>query len=352
MSRTRPSIFVGAIAALLWGQSVPALAQPAGPGAPPNSAAATGAPTPPAGSTAPSPERARLSDAGELERIVSLYSGGKYEDCTREVVRLLNPENKDRLSNSEVIEEARLYHATCLVMSGREKEAIAPLRAALTQNPTMGTPDSLTFPPPLIGLFLQVRKEFAEAIKAEEEKRLAALARVAREVKASEQAERDRVKKLEELASTELVVERSSRFVASLPFGVGQFQNRSNTLGTVFLLSESLLLGTSLVAVRVMGEQYSLINPLAYGSDITRNAKIARTVAIVSFYSFAAVAAGGIVEAHVNFVPEFRTQRKRALPKELRTPARTSSGTVAATQVLPFLTPSPRGFELGIVGAF
>jgi hypothetical protein len=33
-------------------------------------------------------------------------------------------------------------------------------------------------------------------------------------------------------------------------------------------------------------------------------------------------------------------------------PAKTSGGTVAATQLLPFLTPSPRGFELGVVGAF
>jgi hypothetical protein len=349
MSRTRPSIVVGAIAAFLCGQSVPALAQPAGAGAPSAPTAPSGPAPAPAGSTASSPPRARLSDAGELQRIVSLYSGGKYEDCTREVAQLLNPDNKDRLSNPEVIEEARLYHATCLVMSGREKEAIAPLRAALTQNPTMGTPDSLTFPPPLVSLFLQVRKEFADAIKAEEEKRLAALAQLAREAQAVEQAERARVKKLEELASTEVVILRGSRFVASLPFGIGQYQNGSNTLGTVFLLSESLLLGTSLAAVGVMGQQYSLIDPRAYGSDISRNAKIARNVAIVGFYGFAAVAAGGIVEAHVNFVPEVRSERKRALPKELRAPVKRPS---SSALFLPFVTPSKSGLELGVLGAF
>lgn len=344
------------MAALLWGQSVPALAQPApraAPTAAPTAAAPTApnpatAPPAPAVTTAPSPERTRLSDAGELERIVSLYSGGKYEECTREVVRLLNPDNKDRLSNAEVVQDARLYHATCLVMSGREKEAIAPLRAALTQNPTMGTPDSLTFPPPLISLFLQVRKEFADAIKAEEQKRLAALARAAQELKASEQAERDRVKKLEELASTEIIVQRNSRFIASLPFGVGQYQNRSAALGTVFLVSETLLLGTTLGAVGVMGHQYALIHPNAYGSDISRNARIARNVAIVSFYSFAAVAAGGIVEAHINFVPEFRSTRRRPLPQELRTPAKRPT----AVSTLPFLVPSRGGLELGVVGAF
>lgn len=279
-----------------------------------------------------------------------MYSGGKYEECTREVVYLLNPDNQDRLRNPEVVEEARLYHATCLVMSGREKEAIAPLRAALTQNPTMGTPDSLTFPPPLISLFLQVRKEFGDAIKAEEEKRLAALAEAAREAKATEQAERARVKKLEELASTEVVIQRGSRFVASLPFGVGQYQNGSNALGTVFLVSESLLLGTSLVAVAVMGNQYGLIDPRAFGSDISRNAEIARKVSIVSFYGFAAVALGGILEAHLNFVPEVRWERKRTLPKELRTPAKQPHG--ASAQLLPWVTPSTNGLELGVFGTF
>ena len=296
-----------------------------------------------------------MSDAGELERIVSLYSGGKYEECTRAVAHLLDPENKDRLRNPEVLEEARLYHATCLVMSGREKEAIMPLRAALTQNPTMGTPDSLTFPPPLISLFLEVQKEFGDAIKAEEEKRLAALAKAQETVKATEQAEKHRVKKLEELASTEVIVQRNSRFVATLPFGVGQYQNGRSTLGTLFLVSESLLLGTSLAAVGVMGYQYTLVDPRAFGSDITHNATIAWKVSIVSFYSFAAIALGGITEAHINFVPEVRSRRKRELPKQLRTPKSTATGAgtrALGARVLPWVAPGERGFSLGVMGAF
>src|SRR5688500_5823818 len=145
MSRICLSIIVGTIAALLCAQGGRALAQPAE-----TVPTAPSGPDLPAASPRAPEERARLSDAGELERIVSLYSGGKYEECTRAVAQLLDPENTDRLRNPEVVEEARLYHATCLVMSGREKEAIMPLRAVLTQNPTMGTPDSLTFPPPLI----------------------------------------------------------------------------------------------------------------------------------------------------------------------------------------------------------
>jgi hypothetical protein len=305
--------------------------------------------TPAAESRELAAEPERLSDAGELERIVSLYAGGKYEECTRSVAQLLDPDNNDHLRNPEVVEEARLYHATCLVMSGREKEAIMPLRAVLTQNPTMGTPDSLTFPPPLISLFLQVRKEFGDAIRAEEAKRLAALAKAQEAQKASEQAEKDRVKKLEELAKTEVVIQRNSRFLASLPFGVGQYQNGRSTLGTVFLVSESLLLGTSIAAVGVMGYQYTLVDPRAYGSDITRNATIARTVSIISFYSFAAVAAGGITEAHINFVPELSSRRKRELPKQTKTPKSTAT---TAARLLPWVAPAERGFSIGVLGAF
>jgi len=295
-----------------------------------------------------SPARRRLSDASELQRIVSLYAGGKYEDCVREVAALLEPKNEQRLTNPVVVEEARLYHATCLVMSGREKEAIAPLRAALTQNPTMGTPDSLTFPPPLIRLFLQVRKEFADAIQAEEARQLRELAKAAAAAKAEEEAERRRVRELEELASTEIVIQQNSRFVASLPFGVGQFQNGSNALGTVFLVSEVALLGASVGAVAVANYQYTLVDPRAYGSDITRNIRTARTVAIVGFYGFLAAAVGGVAEAHINFVPNVREERRRQLPMRLRAPEQAP----AATSLVPWVAPHRDGAVLGLGGVF
>ena len=338
MRRNGFSIVLGSALAVLCGPSEVALAQTDGAAAEPSTSAERRPPS--------EPPRQRLSDASELERIVSLYSGGKYEECTREVAKLLDPQSKDRLVSPSVIEEARLYHATCLVMSGRDKEAILPLRAALTQNPTMGTPDSLTFPPPLISLFLQVRKEFADAIKAEEEKRLREVARIAEAAKAKEEAERRRIARLEKLAGTELVVRQNSRFVASLPFGVGQYQNGSSTLGTVFLISEALLLGTSMAAVGIANYQYTLLQPGAYGNDIERNVRTARTVAIIGFYGFAAVAAGGIAEAHINFVPQVRSERRRELPDDLKG----SSGTLR--RWLPWVSAGRASVSAGVVGSF
>jgi hypothetical protein len=342
MRRTGSSIFLGSVLAVLCGQSQAALAQ------------TEGAAVDPGGSekrqSSPEPPRQRLSDSSELERIVSLYSGGKYEECTREVAKLLDAQNKDRLVNPAVIEDARLYHATCLVMSGREKEAILPLRAALTQNPTMGTPDSLTFPPPLISLFLQVRKEFADAIKAEEKKRLQEVARIAEAARAKEKAERRRISKLETLASTEVVIRQNSRFVASLPLGVGQFQNGSTTLGTVFLVSEALLLGTSMAAAGIANYQYTLLRPGAYGNDIERNVKTARTVAIIGFYGFAAVAAGGIAEAHINFVPQARSERRRELPQDLTSPGTKSPRTLG--RLLPWVQAGRESVSAGVAGIF
>jgi hypothetical protein len=237
-------------------------------------------------------------------------------------------------------------------MGGRENEAIAPLRAVLLENPTLGTPDSLTFPPPLITLFLQVRKEFADAIRAEEERKLKDLQRVADEVKAEEQAERRRVAALEKLARTESVVRLNSRMVATLPFGIGQFQNDDDVLGAVFLTSETLLLGTSIVAVGVALDQYAHLGPNVFEDDIERNVRRARTVAYATFYGFVGVAAIGMLEANINFVPRFRYQRQRELLEEPKKPATKRSKAASQAAWLPWVGPTQAGVSAGVVGTF
>ncbi len=331
-----------AVVAIACGRSDPALAQSGG---------SADKPAPAANVPTAGQDRQRLSDSEELDRIVSLYSGGKYEECSREVAKLLDTDNPDRLVKPSAIEDARLYHATCLVMAGREKEAILPLRAALTENPTMGTPDSLTFPPPLISLFLKVRREFADAIKAEEKKRLEALERQAKKAKDAEEAEQRRVAKLQELAGSETLVLKNDRFVASLPFGIGQYQNGNSTLGTVFLLSEAALLGTAIGAVAVYNYQYTLLDREDLRKeDIGRNAGVARTVSIFGFYGFVAVAAGGIAEAHINFVPSVTKQQKRKLPAELLKPKVKSP--LETGLLLPWVAPGRDSLRVGVMGCF
>ena len=78
----------------------------------------------------------------------------------------------------------------------------------------------------------KVRQAQAAQAKLEEEK----------------QRQARRLAMLEELASTETVIERHSRWFALVPFGAGQFQNGQTAEGWLFLIGEGLLAGGSVVA--------------------------------------------------------------------------------------------------------
>src|SRR5262249_26664585 len=134
--------------------------------------------------------------------------------------------------------------------------------------------------------------------------------------------ERRRVAMLEKLASEETLVVRNSRWIATVPFGVGQFQNRDYALGTIFLVTESLLAVTAITATALELRYLSESNG---GSGFTERTKVdtanqgIQATQIISLSAAAAlvlVAVGGIVEAHLAFVPEFRIgTRPREIPK-------------------------------------
>ena len=83
-----------------------------------------------------------------------------------------------------------------------------------------------------------------------------------------------------------------------------------------------------------------------YGNDVEHNIRTARRVSIVAFYGFLAVAAGGIAEAHMSFVPEFVSKRKRQLPEETG-PTKTEQ-----SQWVPWLAPGKSEVSLGVMGRF
>jgi hypothetical protein len=89
--------------------------------------------------------------------------------------------------------------------------------------------------------------------------------------------------------------------VTLLPFGVGQFQNGSSTLGT-------WLLGTELAAAITSGLMYLLIEALRRDDGkfsperytLARQFETAKLVSGISFYSLWAI---GVAEANYDFVP-------------------------------------------------
>jgi hypothetical protein len=263
-----------------------------------------------------------LSDEAELSRVVGLYEAGKYRECGTEIERLLDPTGRAPLRQPAIVENARVYWAACLLGAGEGDAADAPLRAAIHENPQMKPPDSLVFPQPVVEHFLKVRDSLVNEIRAAEQTRIRQAQAEAWQRQQRLAEDRDRMHALEQLARKETIVTRNSRAFAFVPFGVGQFQNRETGLGYTLLVSEALLGSLSITAIimqsRLASEAYRLrASGLTVKPDYEQLQRNWSTTKTLSFWAFATVAAGGILQAQLEFVPEFRETRARPLPPSL-----------------------------------
>ena len=291
-------------------------------------------------------EAPRLNDAAELARVVGLYEAGKYGECASSLKRLLSTEGPHPFHEPDVIESARIYHAACLIGSGQNQLADEPLRAAIRQNPQMKAPDSLVFPPQVIDRFLRVRETMFDVIKKAEDERVKRAQEAAWQQEQRAKRERERVVRLEQLAQQETLITPRTRWLALVPFGVGQFQNQDKSLGYVFLTSEILLGASTLTTLGVETHLVLATSQLDKPdpSNDSRN-KDWKTALVVSSYAWLGVSLIGIIEAQLSFVPEQRQIKKRDLPPSLR--PETSS-----VRVVPNAAPVPGGAVLGLSGQF
>jgi hypothetical protein len=301
--------------------------------------------------SATSPDR--LDDEGELARVRTLYDAGQYDECASELQSLLDEKGKRPLTEPRVKEDGRILAAACLIGSGRFEEADAPLRDALLANLQMKPPDSLIFPRPVIERFFRVRKSLEEKIRADEEKRLQAATAQAEAVRLDELRQRARLEQLESLASREVVVEKNERWIAAVPFGVGQFQNRDNSLGWFFLGAEVVTAGAALASFSIssaIDSQAATLADDSTPSNAGTRAQDWHLAGTISTWSFLGLAAIGIIEAQVSFVPEVRSVRTVPLPKapEVRLPPAPEVGLRAT----PDVSASPGGVTLGVRGTF
>jgi hypothetical protein len=323
-------------------------------------AAASGKPTgaKPADAAVPAkPGEVQLSDEAELARVAGLYEAGKYPECSSEIERLLDPTGRAPLKKPSIIENARVYWSACLLGAGDTAAADAPLRAAIHENPQMKPPDSLVFPAPVIERFLKVRDSLVNEIRAAEQARIRqAQAEAQRRQRLLEQ-DRTRMRALEQLAREEVVVTKNHRAWAFVPFGVGQLQNREPRLGYTLLVSEALLGGLSYAAIvvqnRLATQAYEARRAGQTVDEVTQENNIAawRTVKVGAFWAFAALAVGGVVQAQLEFVPEFREKRKRALPPGLNSsPPPAPAPKPISVSAAPYMDPHGGGFA--VMGTF
>ncbi len=294
-------------------------------------------------------EASSIGLSAEVDRARAYYQSGDYDSCKTAYRGLFERMPKKPAGiTAEEIEEARIHYAACLFALGDKEGADKQLRLAIEDNPLMAPPDQVVFPQPFRDLFFKAKADFQDEAERQLKQQLEA-ARAAeqrRERQALE--EQRRVNRLEQLAAKETVVHRNRRWVAALPFGVGQFQNGEETLGAIFLTTELALLTATVVAV---SRQLSLHSQAGGGTNVddpdafNDPIRLAHAVELSAGAGFLALSVIGIIEAQVSFVEEVDLgSRQRVRPPPNRDRRR------AAIQ--PTVGAVPGGATLGFGGAF
>jgi tetratricopeptide (TPR) repeat protein len=276
---------------------------------------------------------ARADDATELERAKTSYDAGRYAEGADRFREMLNQDSPNALHSANAIERARAYYAACLIALGRTDEANEQFEKLLRSDPRYRL-DPVVFPGEVINRFIDVKARLSSEIEAADRVRTEARAKAEREQRAY-------ISNLQRLASQESVVVQHSRWVAAVPFGVGQFQNGQEGLGFAFLIGEAILAGTSITAgvihMQLIADYSRAPTSVNYDDFVSRkNATL--DLSIYSSAALAVIALGGIIQAEATFVPQVREIRTRPIPQPPR--------------VLPAVGLAPSGFTLGLEGRF
>lgn len=264
---------------------------------------------------------AELDASAALERARIYYESAKYSACVDAFTRLL--ERSERLRPRER-SSARTYLAACLIASRRVEDARQQFRQAILEDRQLEPPDPVVFPQAVIDVFVQVRSSLMDDLRRQQEEEYLRSAEAAALQRKRAERERQRVAELERLASTETLIRKNERWMAWVPFGLGQFHNDNDTLGWIFLSTELALAATAITATSIELGLHAQAEggraPLD-ARDLTSKVKAAHDVGTIAWLSLIGVAVAGIVEANLSYRSELPAgQRRRPLPDSLRPP--------------------------------
>lgn len=300
---------------------------------------------------------AHADDLQQFELGKTRFDGGEYDKAAERFAGMLDPAQPQctqkptnamtacRLSDQDLIERARAYYAASLVALDRNDEADLQIAEILRKN-FQFSPDPAAFPQKVVDRFTLVRGRLRQELEADQEKRALQEREQRLAAERARQAEEKWLATVLRAASEERVVVKNSRLIAALPFGIGQFQNGSRSLGMAFAISEALLGSITLVASPMFSYYTDLFYNPKYGAqrDTWRtNRLISLRLNQIGFAAFGAVAITGIIQAQLAFVPEIVTVRKRPVPPR---------PTAMTLHVLPTVGLSNGTFGISLVGTF
>lgn len=268
----------------------------------------------------PSPQ-AKL-DEGRVQ-----YERGDFEKAVQQIHPLLYP--KIELRSEDAVVEAHRLLALSYFFLKKESEAEEEVTSLLALRPAFEL-DPVVEPPVAVAFFQGVRRKQEDRLREIRERQL-------REKLQREKEEAQR-RLQERMVVSERNIVRHSRWVAALPFGIGQWQNGHKKRAILFGVSEAVTGALSIatflaVTQEFPGGQYKLgQRSLALGLYSTY---------LVSGGAFWALVIAGIVEAEVHFVAE-HVENKQLVPLLQNAAPKIS--------VSPILSPGFYGF--GVQGAF
>jgi len=220
-----------------------------------------------------------------------------------------------RAMNPVVRLEARKYLGATYLFQGKKEAAREQFRSLLEEDPDYDL-DPVAFPEAVVQTFQEIKKEVSVELARKD-----ALEAARRQRERSNEVEelvrqQQRIQMLEELAAVETVEKVNSRWIAALPFGIGQFQNEDRELGIMFAVTESAFLVAS-IATFIGHNSLRDENPTP--DEIERAERVEKALRIGNWVSVGAF----LSEAEVRFKPVIQTTRKRELPQDTKSPQTT-----------------------------
>lgn len=293
---------------------------------------------------------ARADEQAELEKARAAYLAKNYDEAATRFSALVDPEKG--IKDPTLLSQARMYWGGVLIARGDKKGAIEVFEKLMLDD-ALFEPDPLSFSSEIINTFIDVRAKLRERLKAAAaEAARAEAARKARDRDAKERYDAWLAKVVENAQERQITV-RHSRVVACVPFGAGQLQNGQPVLGFTLMGLEAALVAGTVATVPMYAYARDRANEEAASRDLEGKAQAyqdrASTIRFVNLGlagSLLVVAAAGVIQANLSFVPESKETERRPLPP--------------LSRVRPFLSPvsggegaraaAPSGAVVGLSG--
>lgn len=279
------------------------------------------------------PYAVHANDLNDFQRAVEAYETHDYAEAVA-LFEALVGDPVPRLQTPALVLESRKYLAASYLFTNQPVAADEQFERLLEQDPGYQL-DPLGFPAEVERAFVLVRDRLRNQRAAAEAAHARAEARARLETTERLLLESQRNEELLRLAETVRVERVNSRWLAMLPFGVGQFQNGHTELGYILAVSQGLLtatVATTWFAHVLLKREHDRIE--AQGEVLAPNeieranfqVELARTANRVSFVLLMAVMVVGVVDAQWRFRPTVVTEQRRPLPDTLRAPIELSIG--------------------------